>query len=95
MRATQVMAPGEIKVVETPKPELQPGYALIRTKQVSLCGSDYHSVYFSEPEAYPLPPGMSGHEVVGVVAEIDAPGSGIQVGDQVLALIRTNRGMAD
>ena len=95
MRATQVMAPGEIKVVETPKPELQPGYALIRTKQVSLCGSDYHSVYFSEPEAYPLPPGMSGHEVVGVVDEIDAPGSGIQVGDQVLALIRTNRGMAD
>lgn len=95
MRATQVMAPGKITVVETPKPELQPGYALIRTKQVSLCGSDYHSVYFSDANAYPLPPGMSGHEVVGVVEAIDAPASGIKVGDQVLTLIRTNRGMAD
>ena len=51
MRATQVMTPGKIVVVETPKPELQPGYALIRTKQVSLCGSDYHSVYFSDAKA--------------------------------------------
>lgn len=95
MRATQVMAPGKIAVVETPMPELQPGYALIRTKQVSLCGSDYHSVYFSDTNAYPLPPGMSGHEVVGVVEAIDAPASSIQVGDPVLTLIRTNRGMAD
>ncbi|MBX3012530.1 MAG: zinc-binding dehydrogenase [Caldilineaceae bacterium] len=95
MRATQVIAPGQIAVIETPKPELRPGYALIRTKQVSLCGSDYHAIYFSEAHEYPLPPGMSGHEVVGIVEEIDAPGSGIKVGDQVLTLIRTNRGMAD
>lgn len=95
MRATQVMAPGKITVVDTPKPELQPGYAIVRTKQVSLCGSDYHSIYFSTPQAYPLAPGVSGHEVVGIVEQIDAPESGIKVGDQVLALIRTNRGMAD
>ncbi|MEZ4864637.1 MAG: zinc-binding dehydrogenase [Caldilineaceae bacterium] len=95
MRATQVMAPGEIRVVEMPKPDLQPGYALVRTKQVSLCGSDYHSIYFSEPSAYPLPPGMSGHEVVGVVEAVDAPGSGVQIGDAALALVRGNRGMAD
>ncbi|MEZ4730307.1 MAG: zinc-binding dehydrogenase [Caldilineaceae bacterium] len=95
MRATQVMAPGKITVVDTPKPELQPGYAIVRTKQVSLCGSDYHSIYFSAPQAYPLAPGVSGHEVVGIVDAIDAPESGISVGDQVLTLIRTNRGMAD
>lgn len=95
MRATQVMAPGKVTVVDVPKPELQPGYAVIRTQQVSLCGSDYHSIYFSDPAAYPLAPGASGHEVVGIVDAIDAPGSGIQVGDQVLTLIRTNRGMAD
>lgn len=95
MRATQVVAPGKITVIDTPKPELQPGYALIRTKQVSLCGSDYHAIYFSDPKAYPLPPGVSGHEVIGIVEEIDAPGSPFKVGDQVLTLIRTNRGMAD
>ena len=42
MRATQVMAPGKVTVVDVPKPEVEPGYALVRTGQVSLCGSDYH-----------------------------------------------------
>ncbi len=93
MRATQVLAPGKVTVVDVPKPEVQPGYALVRTRQVSLCGSDYHSLYFAH--AYPLQPGESGHEVVGVVEQIDAPESGIQVGDEVLTLLRTNAGMAD
>lgn len=95
MRATQVMAPGKFQFVDIPKPVVRPGEALVRTKQVSLCGSDYHSIYFSEPAAYPLPPGMSGHEVVGIVEEIDAPGSSIRTGDAVLALVRGNRGMAE
>ncbi|MEZ4683834.1 MAG: zinc-binding dehydrogenase [Caldilineaceae bacterium] len=95
MQATQVMAPGKFQIVDIPKPTLQPGEALVRTKQVSLCGSDYHSIYFSSPDAYPLPPGMSGHEVVGIVEEIDAPGSSIKAGDAVLALVRGNRGMAE
>lgn len=95
MQATQVMAPGQYQIVDIPTPTLRPGEALVRTKQVSLCGSDYHAIYFSEPDAYPLPPGMSGHEVVGVVEELATPGSAVQVGDPVLALVRGNRGMAE
>ncbi len=95
MRATQVLAPGKFQFVDLPKPTAGPGEALVRTKQVSLCGSDYHAIYHSAESAYPLPPGMSGHEVMGVVEEINAPGSSMRVGDQVLALVRGNRGMAE
>lgn len=95
MRATQIMAPGKFQIVDIPKPTIGPNEALIRTTQVSLCGSDYHTIYCSNPSAYPLPPGMSGHEVVGVVEEINTPAAGIKVGDSVLALVRGNRGMAD
>lgn len=95
MRATQVMAPGQFQIVEIPKPTIGPNEALVRTTQVSLCGSDYHTIHCSRPSEYPLPPGMSGHEVVGVVEEINGASGGIKVGDPVLALVRGNRGMAD
>ncbi len=95
MRATQVMAPGKFQIVEISKPTLRPGEALVRTKQVSLCGSDYHSIYFSKPSEYPLPPGMSGHEVVGIVEELNGSSAVVNVGDSVLALVRGNRGMAE
>ncbi len=95
MQATQVMAPGKFQIVDIPKPTLRPGEALVRTKQVSLCGSDYHSIYFSKPSEYPLPAGMSGHEVVGVVEELNGSSSVVKVGDNVLALVRGNLGMAE
>jgi L-iditol 2-dehydrogenase len=89
------MAPGKFEIVDIPVPTLRPGEALVRTKQVSLCGSDYHSIYFSNPSEYPLPPGMSGHEVVGVVEELNGSSAAVRVGDMVLALVRGNRGMAE
>lgn len=95
MRAVQVMAPGQITFVDTPKPAPAPGEALIRPIQVSLCGSDTHAVHFHDPHGYPLPPGMSGHEVIGVVEEINAPEAPAKVGDTVLALLNSNRGMAE
>lgn len=95
MRATQVMAPGQFQIVEIPKPTPGPNEALIRTSKVSLCGSDYHTIYCSPAAAYPLPPGMSGHEVVGVVEEVNAANAHVKVGDSVLALVRGNSGMQE
>ena len=59
MRAVQAVAPGKAIFVETPKPELQLGHALIRTKQTSLCGSDIHIMDHSPAESFPHPPGTS------------------------------------
>jgi threonine dehydrogenase-like Zn-dependent dehydrogenase len=95
MRAVQVVAPGIAQFVETPKPVLQPGHVLVRTKRVSLCGSDIHMLCYAHPEEYPFPPGTSGHEMVGVIEAIDAPGSGIKAGDVALALAPHNTAMAE
>jgi len=86
MRAVQVVARGQAAFVETPKPVLKPGHVLVRVDRVSLCGSDIHTLYYSHPEEYPFPPGYAGHEMVGTVEAIDAPGSSIKPGDRVLAL---------
>jgi L-iditol 2-dehydrogenase len=95
MRATQVVAPGKVEIVEVPAPVLQPGSVLVRTKQVSLCGSDYHVLHCSAPAAYPLAPGHSGHEMVGVVEAVDAPGWPIRPGDIALTLAPNNLAMAE
>jgi L-iditol 2-dehydrogenase len=68
---------------------------LVRTRQVSLCGSDYHYMYCSPPQAYPLPPGASGHEMVGVVEAVDAPDSSIKVGDIALTLAPNSQAMTE
>ena len=95
MRAAQVVAPGKVAFVETPIPELRPGYALVRPALLSLCGSDVRMVYYAPENEYPFPIGTSGHEMVGVVEAVDGPGSGIQAGDVALTLEPYHTAMAE
>ena len=95
MRAVQIVSPGQSLFIDIPKPEPRPGEVLIRAQQLSLCGSDTHAVYHMPESDYPLPPGMSGHEVIGVVEEVNAPGSTLKKGDVGLALVIGNEGMAE
>lgn len=86
MHAVQVISPGKIEFVEIQRPVLEPGHVIVRPRYLSLCGSDVHMVYYGDPHEYPYEVGSSGHEMVGVVEAVDAPGSGIQVGDWALTL---------
>ena len=95
MKAVQVVARGKAAFVEVAVPSLRPGHALVRTRHLSLCGSDIRMLYFAPEKSYPYPPGTTGHEMVGVVEAIDAPGSTVQVGDAVLALAPTHQAMAE
>ena len=95
MRAVQVVAPGKAAFVKTPKPTLKPGHALMRTLLLSLCGSDVHLLHFLPPEEYPLDAGTTGHEVIAVVEAVDAPESGIKVGDVALTLAPYQIAMAE
>lgn len=95
MRAMQCVAPGEVRLVETPKPTLRPGCALVKPLLVSLCGSDVHMVYHEPPGRYPFPPGTSGHEMVGMVEAVDAPGCGLQPGDIALTMAPYHTAMAE
>jgi threonine dehydrogenase-like Zn-dependent dehydrogenase len=78
-----------------PKPQLRPGHALVRTRRLSLCGSDIKWLYHFPPERYPLAPGTSGHEMVGVVEAVDDPSGLIRPGDVALTLAPDHRAMAE
>lgn len=95
MRAVQVIAPGETTFVDMPVPELKPGHALIRTRHLSLCGSDIWMIDHSLPHKYPFPPGTSGHEMIGVVEAVDPPNGELQPGDLTLTLVIEHQGMAE
>jgi threonine dehydrogenase-like Zn-dependent dehydrogenase len=95
MKAVQVVSRGRAEFVEVPIPVLRPGHALIRTQKLSLCGSDIRMLHFAPDDAYPFPPGTTGHEMVGVIKRIDAPGSTLRIGDTVLALAPSHQAMAE
>ncbi|MFK7734435.1 MAG: zinc-binding dehydrogenase [Pirellulaceae bacterium] len=99
MKALQVTARGQAEFVDTPKPEMRPGHALVRPSLVSLCGSDIWLLDHAPDDRYPCPAGTTGHEVIAEVIEVDqsAPGldSAITVGSQVLALAPDHCGMSE
>ncbi len=95
MRAVQVVARGKAEFVDVPVPKLRLGHVLVRTRRLSLCGSDIRMLHFAPEDAYPFPPGTTGHEMVGVIEAIDSPGSTQQVGDTVLTLAPSHQAMAE
>lgn len=95
MKAVQVVARGIAEFIEMPKPEVSEGKVLIRTQMLSLCGSDIFMLHHAADEQYPFPPGTTGHEMLGVIEQINAPGSNFKVGDTVLALAPGHRAMAE
>lgn len=95
MRAMQCVAPADVRLIETPKPVLRPGYALVKPLLVSLCGSDVHMVYHEPPARYPFPPGTSGHEMIGRVEAVDAPGCDLKPGDVALTMAPYHTAMAE
>ena len=96
MKAVHIIARGQPIIVDAPKPELQPGSALVKTLRVSLCGSDIRHLSHLPEERYPRPVGESGHEMVGIVQAIDpAAESSVKVGDRVLCLAPDHRAMCE
>lgn len=95
MKAVQLIARGQPQFIETPKPALQEGYAIIKVQRVSLCGSDIRWIHYKLDDDYPSAPGVTGHEMVGVIEAIGDNDEGFKVGDKVLALAPDHRAMAE
>jgi L-iditol 2-dehydrogenase len=95
MKAIQVVARGKAIFVDAPAPTLRPGHVLVRTRRLSLCGSDIRMLHYAPESEYPFPPGTTGHEIVGTIEAIDSPGSALRVGETVMALAPNHQAMAE
>jgi 2-desacetyl-2-hydroxyethyl bacteriochlorophyllide A dehydrogenase len=77
-----VKTPGKVEFVERSVPELSAGQVLIKTRAVSICGSDVHTFKGKHPFA-PLPAAL-GHELAGVIADVGEKVDRLQIGDRVV-----------
>jgi threonine dehydrogenase-like Zn-dependent dehydrogenase len=98
MQAAHVTAPGTVRVDSFADPEPAAGHAVVRPELISICGSDLLAVYGQPADAYPLNPGQSGHEVIGVVEAVEYRGKTVfpfEPGERVLATPSPHVGMAE
>lgn len=75
-----------IKLCEVPKPQVKPGFTLLRVKACGICGSDVH-IYDWTPGyevMIPFMPVILGHEFAGEVIDIGEGPTELKVGDRVV-----------
>lgn len=91
MLAGQIKNLRQIELIDHPEPELvKPNQVIFQPEMACLCGSD--SPYFNkEQPSYPLPIGMSLHEMVGTV--VCSNGGNFRVGQRVLAVPPNHEGI--
>src|SRR5271157_6439313 len=84
MRAVAVTRPGEVRIVELPKPQPGPYQALVRTEAASLCNATDGKLvagHFPGVDRYPL---VLGHESAGIVETVGAKVRNFQVGQRAI-----------
>ena len=59
MKALQLVAPSELRVVDVPLPEPGPGAVRLRVRACGICGSDLHGMDGSSGRR--IPPLVMGH----------------------------------
>ena len=83
MKAVQIMAPEQLKVIEMEKPVVdKKDHVLVRMTAAGICGSDVGIYHGSNAAAtYPR---IIGHEMVGRVEVVGEAVTGLKVGDRVI-----------
>jgi L-iditol 2-dehydrogenase len=84
MKAARLFAVREVRVVDSPVPELAAGEVLLRVRAVAICASDLH-LYEEGHSSGVYPSGhiIMGHEFSGEVAQLGEGVTGWEIGDQV------------
>ena len=81
MRAIVCEQIDQLRLVEQEAPALRPGTAIVRIRRIGICGTDLHAYKGNQPFfSYPR---VLGHELAGIVEQIDDPQGSIKTGDQV------------
>jgi len=84
MRAVFVAKPGEVRMVDLPRPEPGPYQALVRTEAASLCNATDSKLvagHFPGVDRYPL---VLGHESAGIVEAVGARVRNFQPGQRAI-----------
>lgn len=81
MRAIVCEQIDQLKLVEQEEPALQPGTAVVRIRRIGICGTDLHAYKGNQP--FFTYPRVLGHELAGVVEQIDDSNGIVRIGDQV------------
>lgn len=86
MQAAVLVAPGEMRVEEAPRPTPGPTEVRVRLEGCGVCASNLPPWEGREWFSYPMEPGALGHEGWGVVDAVGADVSGLGIGDRVAML---------
>lgn len=81
MKAISCGAPGQLAVVDIPRPELRPGWVRVAIRHIGICGTDYH--IFEGTHPFLEYPRIMGHELSGVVSDANGT-TGLSDGDAVV-----------
>ncbi|MGN6265047.1 MAG: zinc-binding alcohol dehydrogenase family protein [Ginsengibacter sp.] len=73
MKVLVCTEPGNFEYETLQKPQLKPGYAIIKIRRIGICGTDLHAFEGTQP--YFSYPRILGHELSGELVDFDnAPG---------------------
>lgn len=73
----------DMRVEESPMPQVGAEDVLIQVKACGICGTDVHIYEGDKGAAEVTPPTILGHEFSGVVTEVGAAVTNVKVGDRV------------
>ena len=76
--------PGVFLLKEKEVPRVQAGEALLKIKQVGICGTDLHA--YAGNQAFFTYPRILGHELAAEILEINDDASGFKKGDKVIVM---------
>ena len=83
MIAAMYYGPKDVKIEETPIPQIEEDGVLIKIAAATTCGTDVKMYVRGYPEL-PMLPMPYGHELAGIVAEVGPKAKGVKEGDRVI-----------
>lgn len=81
MKAVVIEKPGQMSLQEVKKPEVLPGFVLVKVKAAAICATDLEVLDGNIAANYPLTPG---HEWSGIVEEVGSPEDAHWIGKRVV-----------
>jgi len=79
MKVLKAFGPKDLRIVDAPIPDPEPGYVRIKVRASAICGSDKW-IWFVENET----DGIAGHEVAGEVEKLGEGVTSLAIGDRVM-----------